>query len=102
MTGTVETARHRQVQQDGAAGFFTPRPLPPFFSSSGSIEAESFYDVAPLKATLERLVDFDRINSGAMWLAVSPISMVWSLSNDNDPANRWMRSQVGQLVSSYG
>ncbi|MBX4911514.1 MULTISPECIES: LysR family transcriptional regulator [Rhizobium] len=34
-------------------------------------------------------------------LAVSPISMVWSAASDNDPANRWMRSQVTELVSAY-
>lgn len=60
---------------DGATGFFTPRPVPPFFSSAGSIEAESFYDVAPLKATLERLVDFDRINAGAMRFSVGAVNV---------------------------
>ncbi|ARO29481.1 LysR family transcriptional regulator protein [Rhizobium sp. NXC14] len=34
-------------------------------------------------------------------LTVSPISMVWSAASDNDPANRWMRSQVTELVSAY-
>jgi NTE family protein len=47
----------------GAPGFFTPRMPPPFLHPSGSAEALSFYDVAPLKATLERLVDFDLINA---------------------------------------
>jgi NTE family protein len=46
----------------GQQGFFTPRMLPPFAFSDGSAEATSFYDTAPLKTTLERLVDFDRIN----------------------------------------
>ena len=35
----------------------------PILHPSGSAEALSFYDVAPLKATLERLVDFDLINA---------------------------------------
>ena len=47
----------------GAPGFFTPRMPPPFLHPSGSAEALSFYDVAPLKATLESLVDFDLINA---------------------------------------
>lgn len=34
-------------------------------------------------------------------LTVSPISMVWSVARDNDPANRWMRSEVTRLVSAY-
>ncbi len=47
----------------GAPGFFSPRMPPPYLHPSGSAEALSFYDVAPLKATLERLVDFDLINA---------------------------------------
>ena len=34
-------------------------------SRAGSSAAISYYDTAPLRATLERLVDFDRINDGA-------------------------------------
>ena len=33
------------------------------FQPPGSLEATSLYDTTPLKATLERLVDFDLINS---------------------------------------
>ena len=29
-------------------------------------DAVSYYDVSPLKATLERLVDFDRVNAAGM------------------------------------
>ena len=54
----------------GAPHFFTPRLPPPFLFPPGSTEALSFYDVAPLKATLERLVDFDRINAGTMRFSV--------------------------------
>jgi len=49
----------------GAPGFFTPRQPPPFLYPSLSPAGMSYYDTAPLKATLERLVDFDLINSGA-------------------------------------
>lgn len=49
----------------GQPGFFRPRLTSPWASPSGSAGATSFYDVSRLKATLERLVDFDRINSGA-------------------------------------
>ena len=59
----------------GAPSFFTPRPIPPFFSPPGSVEAQSFYDVAPLRATLERLVDFDRINSGPMRFSVGAVNV---------------------------
>ena len=42
---------------EGQRGFFLPRSLP----GSGPAEA-SFYDTTPLRATLERFADFDRIN----------------------------------------
>jgi len=42
---------------EGQKGFFVPRSL----SGSGPAEA-SFYDTAPLRATLERFADFDRLN----------------------------------------
>src|SRR2546425_448916 len=48
----------------GAPGFFVPRLPIPWLQPTGSLEATSYYDSAPLKATLERLVDFDRINAG--------------------------------------
>ena len=54
----------------GQRGFFTPRLLSPFARADGSVEATSFYDTTPLKATLERLVDFDRINSRSVRLSV--------------------------------
>src|SRR6201993_1315742 len=47
----------------GAAGFFTPRMPGAWLQPPGSIEATSYYDTAPLKATPERLVDFERINA---------------------------------------
>ena len=37
----------------GAPGFFRPRIPSPWFHPSGTIEATSYYDTAPLKATLE-------------------------------------------------
>jgi len=54
----------------GQQGFFTPRLPPPYAFSDGSAAATSFYDTAPLKATLERLVDFDRLNADGVRLSV--------------------------------
>jgi NTE family protein len=48
----------------GTRGFFKVRPVPPLFQPAGTIDATSFYDTRELKRTLERLVDFDRINAG--------------------------------------
>jgi NTE family protein len=41
----------------------------------GGIEATSFYDTASLKNTLERLVDFDRINSGEIRFSVGAVNV---------------------------
>ncbi|MDQ3039664.1 MAG: patatin-like phospholipase family protein, partial [Pseudomonadota bacterium] len=46
----------------GQRGFFSARPLPPYTFSDGSAQATSFYDSAPLRDTLTRMVDFDRIH----------------------------------------
>ncbi len=59
----------------GATGFFEPRVPPPFFRMPGSVEATSFYDTSGLKATLERLIDFDRINSREMRLSVGAVNV---------------------------
>ncbi|MDN3987714.1 patatin-like phospholipase family protein [Zwartia vadi] len=45
----------------GQDNFFTPRMLAP---GGGTPDTTSFYDTAPVLATLERFADFDRINSG--------------------------------------
>ena len=54
----------------GAPGFFSPRPLPPLNSAADSPEAVSYYDIAPLKKMLARLVDFDLINGDSMRFTV--------------------------------
>jgi NTE family protein len=54
----------------GQQGFFTPRTASPFLYCDGSAAATSFYDTAPLRDTLLRLVDFDRINGGEVRLSV--------------------------------
>ena len=59
----------------GASGFFKARLPPPYFYASLSPEAMSYYDVAPLKTTLERLVDFDLINAGAIRFSVGAVNI---------------------------
>lgn len=59
----------------GLPGFFAPRfPAAPF-QLPGTPGALSFYDTAPLRATLEQLVDFDLLNSGAMRLSVGAVDV---------------------------
>jgi NTE family protein len=48
----------------GAKGFFSARPVTPWMQPGGTLEATSFYDTSALKETLQRLVDFDRLNAG--------------------------------------
>jgi len=58
----------------GVDGFFTPRLPPPYLFWNGG-GATSYYDTAPLRATLERLVDFDRINAGETRLSVGAVNV---------------------------
>lgn len=48
----------------GRSGFFKPKLVPPFMQRYYGSEFECWYDVSPLRETLERFVDFDRINDG--------------------------------------
>jgi len=59
----------------GAAAFFRPRPIVPWLQATGTLEATSYYDTASLKPTLERLVDFDRINGGGMRFSVGAVNV---------------------------
>ncbi|RWE79225.1 MAG: patatin-like phospholipase family protein [Mesorhizobium sp.] len=59
----------------GAAGFFSPRLLVPWLYPDGTIEATSYYETKQLKATLERLVDFERINSGEMRFSIGAVNV---------------------------
>ena len=78
-----DVAAHRFVNQlralgivlGGAPNFFSPRLPPPLLWPSDKADAISYYDTAPLRATLERLVDFDRINAGPMRLSVGAVNV---------------------------
>jgi NTE family protein len=59
----------------GASGFFTPRSPAPWLHPPGTMEATSAYDTSGLKATLEQLIDFDRINSNRMRLSVGAVNV---------------------------
>ena len=59
----------------GAKGFFTARPVSPWLQPSGAPEATSFYETQELKRTLERLVDFDRINAGLLRFSVGAVNV---------------------------
>src|SRR4249920_2096580 len=59
----------------GVPGFFTPRLPPALLWPAGSPQSQSYYDTAPLKKTLERLVDFDRINDLKTRLSVGAVGV---------------------------
>jgi NTE family protein len=59
----------------GQPGFFRPRFPSPLFSPFSGNAATSFYDTAPLHQTLERLVDFDRLNSGEVRVSVGAFNV---------------------------
>ncbi len=59
----------------GAPGFFAPRIPSPWLYPWGTVEATSYYDTGALKSTLERLVDFDRINRGETRLSMGAVNV---------------------------
>jgi NTE family protein len=59
----------------GVPGFFRPRFPPAPLWPRGTPQAQSYYDTAPLRATLERLVDFDRINDLKTRLSVGAVGV---------------------------
>jgi len=61
----------------GAPGFFAPRAVTPWLWPEGSIGATSYYDTKELRGSLERLIDFDRINNerGSVRLSVGAVNV---------------------------
>ena len=59
----------------GVVGFFSPRFPAPWLQPYGSLEASSYYDTRVLKRTLERLVDFDRINARETRFSVGSVNV---------------------------
>lgn len=59
----------------GAPGFFDLRVPPPWLQPTGCLEATSFYETKLLRATLERFIDFDRINGGPTRLSLGAVNV---------------------------
>jgi NTE family protein len=71
----VNQARALWIALLGAPGFFKPRvPSPLLFPFLG-LEALSHYDVTPLRETIERLVDFERLNASSTRLSVGAVNV---------------------------
>jgi NTE family protein len=60
----------------GVPGFYEPRFPPPMLQPDHTPAALSFYDTAPLRKTLEQLVDFDLINSRKVRLSVGAVNVI--------------------------
>lgn len=87
---------------EGQRGFFTPRPATAFVGSQPP-DAASFYDTAPLKATLERLVDFDRINAGEMRLTVSAVDVeTGNFEAFDNQHGRWRKRIRAEHIMASG
>ena len=63
-----------RVLTQGVPGFFEPRMPPPYLLWNGG-GATSYYDTSQLRGTLERLVDFDRINAQETRLSVGSVNV---------------------------
>jgi NTE family protein len=59
----------------GASGFFTPRQMAPWLVPVGGAGATSYYETSKLRSTLERLVDFDRINESPVRFTVGAVNV---------------------------
>jgi NTE family protein len=77
----------------GQSGFFKPRFPPPFLSMFSGDAATSFYDTAPLRDTLERLVDFDLLNSGDVRVSVGAVNIRQGNLVYFDTAQRRLRAE---------
>lgn len=60
---------------NGVPGFFSPRFPPPPLQPGGTVGATSWYDTGALRPTLERLIDFDRINAREMRFSVGAVNV---------------------------
>ena len=58
----------------GVPGFFKPHVVP-WTEGNNRADAISFCDTAPLRSTLERFIDFDRINSGETYFKLGAVEV---------------------------
>jgi NTE family protein len=76
LRGLVNQFAAMGVMTKGVNGFFEPRVPPPLARSAGTDGSTSWYDTKALKGTLERLIDFDRINhKHAMRFSVGAVNV---------------------------
>ncbi|HVV26594.1 MAG TPA: patatin-like phospholipase family protein [Rhizomicrobium sp.] len=59
----------------GQPGLFRPHKISPWLLPAGNKDATSFYDNAPLRETLQELVDIDLLNNGDVHFAVGSVNV---------------------------
>ncbi len=59
----------------GLEGFFKPRYLTPNEFTTGTPDKLSYYDTSELRNTLEKVIDFDRINSKEVTLCLGAVNV---------------------------
>ncbi len=62
--------------RQGQPNFFRPQPVNPWLSARGSRTATSFYNSAPLRETLLRMVDFDLLNRRTTRFACGAVNVM--------------------------
>ncbi len=82
----------------GVPGFFSPRLPPPYLAPDGTTGALSYYDPAPLEATLAEMVDFDLINRKTVRLSLGAVNVRTGNSVYFD--NRDMRIRLDHVMAS--
>jgi NTE family protein len=87
---------------EGQRGFFTPRSVSDYLGTPTPASA-SFYDTQPLKQTLERLVDFDRINAGETRLTISAVDVATgNFEVFDNQHGRWRKRIRAEHVMASG
>ncbi|MFN8770843.1 MAG: patatin-like phospholipase family protein [Neisseriaceae bacterium] len=59
----------------GQPGFFKPRAYNPWLLPDTTVDQLSFYDTAPLKDTLEQLIDFDYLNKNGPRICLGAVDL---------------------------
>lgn len=59
----------------GLEGFFKPRLVPPHAFTNDTPDKLSYYDTSELRGTLEKLIDFDRINDKKVTLCLGAVNI---------------------------
>jgi len=84
----------------GVPGFYRPRLPPAWLLPWGDEGALSFYDTAPLRATLEQMIDFDLLNAGAVRFSIGAANIRKGNSVYFDSADKGRRIGPEHIMAS--